>query len=152
MNVPAFAKVTVFESPALIVMPLGVLSTGHSRQERKQHVYAVLQQYGGYVLAGVGMVGWFLMFLRYRACQRAYLQRLPPVNGVPLDMYTGADNPWGPESRAIWRAMFKHQGNPELEHMRRQVWRRFGHFGLWTCGYPVLALGVAACVLTVFPH
>jgi hypothetical protein len=126
-------------------------SGGHPRDEREQHVYAVLQQYGGYVLAGVWMVGIILMYLRFRAYQRAYLQKCPPVNGVPLDMAVGG-NPFGEVARAVNSAMNVPQPDPDLEHMRLQMWRRYRHVALWVFGMPLLAVGVAALVLTVFPH
>jgi hypothetical protein len=78
--------------------------TGHSRWEREQCVYAVLEQYGGYVLAGVWLVGTILIYVRYRAYQVAYLKKFPPINGVPLYMVWGG-NPGGPEAQAIYSAM-----------------------------------------------
>jgi hypothetical protein len=117
-------------------------------------VYAILEQYGGDVLFGIYLLGVGLLFFRhYLPYRKAYLKKFPPVNGVPLEMYVGSDTfGFGPEARAIWRALLHHQPDPELEHMRRTVWRRYGHVALWMFGFPVVAIGVAALVLVVFPH
>jgi hypothetical protein len=117
-------------------------------------VYAVLEQYGGYVLFGIYLVGVGVLFFRhYLPYRKAYLQRFPPVNGVPLEMYVGGDTfGFSPEARAIWRALLHRQPDPELERMRRKVWRCYGGVVLWGFGFPVLAIGVAALVLTGFPH
>ncbi|MGO8947815.1 MAG: hypothetical protein ACLQUY_09160 [Ktedonobacterales bacterium] len=114
-------------------------------------MYAVLEQYGGYVLAGVWMVGGVILGIRNGKYRSAYLQRFPPVNGVPLYM-TWHGNPFGSEARAIYRAALNRQPDPDVERMRRELWRRYGQICLWIFGFPVLAFGVAALVLTIFPH
>jgi hypothetical protein len=48
---------------------------------------------GQNLLFAAFLITWFggmaVGFFRYRAKQRAYLHRFPPVEGVPLDMYVG---------------------------------------------------------------
>jgi hypothetical protein len=89
---------------------------------------------------------WFgvmiVLFSRFRRDQRAYLQRFPPVNGIPLDMAMGG-NPFGAVDRSIYGAMFRHQDDPALERLRREMWRRYRTLAIWLFGFPVLTFGVA---------
>jgi hypothetical protein len=114
-------------------------------------VYAFLQQVGGYILAGVCIVGFVVLLFRCRASQVAYLKRFTPVNGVPLDMFLGG-NPGGPEAQAIARVSRTRQDDPELEHMRQEMARRYRQFLYWTFGFPMLVIGLSALVLIFFPH
>jgi hypothetical protein len=114
-------------------------------------VYTILEQYGGYVLAGVLIVGFVVMSFRARAAQVAYLKRFPPVNGVPLDMFLGG-NPGGAEAQAITHVSRTRQDDPELERLRQEMRKRYRQFLYWTFGFPVLAIGVGALVLAYFPH
>lgn len=81
------------------------------------------------------------MFFRARAKQRNYLRRIPPVEGVPLDMVAGG-NPFGAANRAIFQVMGQPQSDLELERLRREVGERTFYFALWTIGFPLAALGV----------
>jgi hypothetical protein len=92
-------------------------------------VHAVLQQYGGYVLAGVWVVGGVLFWWRSRASQVAYLKKFPPVNGVPLEMWLGG-NPGGAEAQAIARVSRTRQPDPELERLRQEMGRRYQHLAI----------------------
>ena len=92
------------------------------------------------------LAGTVAMFFRYRAKQRAYLRRFPPVEGVPLDMYLGGD-PFGEIARAIFRALWRRQSNPELEQLRRAVWQRYRQANYWVFGFPILYYGLAALLL-----
>src|SRR5260221_623723 len=101
------------------------------------------------VLAVAFVITWLggtaVLFFRYRAKQRAYLHRFPPVEGVPLDMYVGG----GPKSvtRAGFRAMWRRQTDPELERLRREVWQHFIYMGIWIYGFPFVVFG-AVVLLT----
>jgi hypothetical protein len=115
-------------------------------------VYAFLQQVGGYILVGVWIVGGVLIFhLYFLPYELAYLRQFSPVDGVPLDMYTGG-NPFHPVSRARFAALFQWQPDAELERMRRDMWRRLGLLALWLFGFPVIVGGLGLLVLAVIPH
>jgi hypothetical protein len=108
-------------------------------------MYALLRQIFPLVFfilwIGVGII----LFFRARAKQVAYLKRFPPVEGVPLYM-VGGGNPFGAQARAIWRAM-RRQPDPELERLRREVWRRFRLYPIWIFGFPLLTGGVVALLI-----
>ena len=98
------------------------------------------------VLAALWFAGTIALYVRMRAKQVAYLKRFPPVEGVPLYM-AGGGNPFGAVSRAIWSAMVRHQTDPELEALRREIWRREGYMTLWIFGFPICAVGVTALLI-----
>ncbi len=108
-------------------------------------VFHIAQQLFPFAFA----ITWFgveaVLFFRFRAKQRAYLHRFPPVEGVPLDMYVGG----GPKSvtRAGFRAMWRRQTDPELERLRREVWQHFIYMGIWVYGFPIIVFG-AVVLLT----
>ena len=58
----------------------------------------------------------------------------------------------GPEAQAIADAAWTRQDDPELERLRREVWRKNRHIVYWVFGFPVLAIGVGALVLAFFPR
>jgi hypothetical protein len=99
------------------------------------------------VLAALWFAGTIALYVRMRAKQVAYLKRFPPVEGVPLYM-TGGGNPFGAVSRAVWSVMVRHQTDPELEALRREIWRRKGYMTLWIFGFPICAVGVTALLIT----
>lgn len=72
-------------------------------------------------LVSVWFGGTVLLGFHYRAKRRAYLQRFPAVEGVPLDMYVDG-GPWSVR-RAIYRALWQRQADPELERLRRGMER-----------------------------
>ena len=98
------------------------------------------------MLAAIWAAGAVTLYFRTRAKQVAYLKRFPPVEGVPLDMAVGG-NPFGAISRAIWNAMLNSQTDPELEQLRREIWRRFLNLALWIFGFPLLTFGGAALLI-----
>ncbi|HEX8036265.1 MAG TPA: hypothetical protein VF510_20575 [Ktedonobacterales bacterium] len=100
----------------------------------------------------VFMLAWFVgtlaLGLRANAKGKAYLRRLPPVNGVPLDMYMYAEKDWlrgwrGP----VWRAYRQQQTDPELEQLRQEARRRSRYVMLWMFGFPVLVAGVMTLLI-----
>jgi hypothetical protein len=95
----------------------------------------VIVWFGGTVLLG----------FRYRAKRRAYLQRFPAVEGVPLDMFVSG----GPSRvrRAIYRAMWQRQADPDLERLRRTMWRRLLYLAVWIVGFFLILNGVIASLI-----
>jgi hypothetical protein len=95
------------------------------------------------------MVTWaggnIALYFRYRAKQRDLLRRLPPVEGIPLDMYVGG----GPRSalRAIKQVMWSQQEDPELEQTRREMWWRYRHMVIWLVGFPLVFIGVVGLII-----
>lgn len=82
-----------------------------------------------------------------------YLRRLPPVDGVPLDIYMGNGNRWlrggGPVSRA-WR---QPQSDSQLERLRQEGRRRARYVFLWMFGFPALVSAVmVTLILTGVVH
>ena len=110
-------------------------------------MYAVLVNYGGYMLVGVLIVGTVILGLRTNRYQVAYLKKLPPVKGVPLYM-VWETYPFGPK----WQAMHQPHADPKLELMRREARRTYRQLVYWMFGFPALGIGVAALVLAFFPH
>lgn len=47
---------------------------------------------------------------------------------------------WFDRGMVLWRR----QADPELEQLRREVWRRWGYAALWGVGFPLLAMGLLA--------
>lgn len=99
------------------------------------------------------LITWFgggvVLYVRFLKRQRAYLRHFAPVDGVPLDALRGG-NPFGARSRATFRVMLQRQSDPELERMRRDLWRRWRPVVLWIYGFPFLVIcvviGVAVLV------
>jgi hypothetical protein len=85
---------------------------------------------------GVGIA----LYFRYRSKQRNYLKRFPPVEGISLDTYFPSD----PRRvlQAINRAMRQRQDDPELERMRREMWRSYRTIVVWVFGFPLVAFGL----------
>jgi hypothetical protein len=100
----------------------------------------------GYTLATTWFVVGIVLGLRMMVKQLAYLGRFPRVNGVPLNALRGG-NPFGARARMQWRVATQQQSDPELERLRRAVWRRYRAFMLWKFGFPILAIGLAALVI-----
>ncbi|MGZ3582279.1 MAG: hypothetical protein ACXWP6_06050 [Ktedonobacterales bacterium] len=86
--------------------------------------------------------------LRSNSKRKAYLQRLPPVKGAPLEMYMYAEKDWlrgwrGP----VWQAFRQQQADPELEQLRQEVRRRSRYVLLWMFGFPALVGGVMTLLI-----
>jgi len=82
-----------------------------------------------------------ILFFRLLHKQRAYLRRLPFMEGVPLDMNV---TPPVKVQLAMIRAMFERQDDPEVEQLRRDMWRRFGAVLIWLFGFPLICMGALA--------
>lgn len=94
-------------------------------------------------LAGVVALG-----LRANAKGKAYLHRLPRVNGVPLDMSMYAEKDWLRGGRGpVWRASGQQQIDLELEQLRQEAWQHSRYVMLWICGFPLVAAGVMALLI-----
>jgi heme/copper-type cytochrome/quinol oxidase subunit 1 len=104
------------------------------------------QNIASLVLAAVWFVGMIILYFRMRAKQVAYLERFPPVEGVPLHMVISG-NPFGAVSRAIWHVTMTRQPDIELEQLRQEMWHRFLYQILWTFGFPLVTIGVAALLI-----
>lgn len=86
--------------------------------------------------------GGIITFSRLRRKQLVYLKHFPPVyEGRPLEKVAGTRSPLK-EKRAIWHAMFHRQPNAALEHLRREVLRRYLYYLAWNCGFPLVCSGV----------
>lgn len=100
--------------------------------------------------------GALILFIRYRAQQIVYLRQFPPVEPhVTFDMYTSMYGAPRGTRRWINQMVFKHQADPELEALRRAMWRRFGLYALWVFGFPLLTLSVAVLLTLaglIHPH
>jgi hypothetical protein len=89
------------------------------------------------------------LVLGFRAWRQhvAYLRRFPPVAGVRLDDLVAGRAfrlPWSAANRAANRALWRRQDDPELERLRRAVWRGYGYYFLWIVAVPLLTAGVVA--------
>ena len=98
------------------------------------------------------MVAWgtgiLVLGLRANAKGKAYLRRLPPVKGIPLDMYMYGENDWFRGWRGpVWQAYRQPQTDPELEELRREARRRGRHVVLWLFGFPTLVVGAVALLI-----
>lgn len=91
--------------------------------------------------------GALVLFVRTYLTQRAYLRHFaheyPFLAGEPLfDM---------PRSfggyRIVSRLMHEWQADPELEQLRRTIWRRNSLFIAWMFGFPIVFCGVAALLI-----
>ncbi len=110
------------------------------------HLSPTTQNIVSFMLMAIWFTGAYVLFLRLRAKQVAYLKHFPPVEGIPLHM-ANSGNPFGAVSRAIWHVTVTRQTDNELEQLRREMWRRFLYQILWTFGFPLLAVGVAALLI-----
>ena len=110
-----------------------------------KNIYVGLQRIFPFAFPILWLGGTFVLFSRFRRAQRAYLRRFPPGAGVPLEMYVGG----GPRSvtRAIFRLMWRRQDDPELERLRRGVWRSYRTVALWGFGVPLLCFGVITLLI-----
>lgn len=89
-----------------------------------------------------------LYTFRFRALRSAYLRRLSPIDRYQtLDLYMpGPGNPPG-TYRRLREALWHQQDNPDLERLRREVWRRYRQCIIWMFGFPVFCIGVAALLI-----
>jgi len=135
----------------------GTTFVSHATAEgRVAGVLDVLQPFFPFVFA----IGWFgggiVLYFRFRREQQSYLRRFPPIDRYQtLDMYTpGFGNPPG-TSRKIYAAMWQRRDDPELERLRREMWRHYGYVALWIFGFPLLTIDVIALLVVaglVHPH
>jgi hypothetical protein len=104
---------------------------------------------GVIIFALFGLYGAMILFtfIRARQAQRRYLHELPPVDGVPLEMYWGG----GPRSvtRELLRALREPQGDPGLEQLRHESRRRMRIHMVWGSVGVVVWFGMALLVFLV---
>lgn len=114
-------------------------------------MFAVVQQIFPFVFIIVWIGGTLILAIRWRAKQRRYLGRFPPVNGFPLDAplerFMGM-NPLGPAARAMRKAAWQRQGEPDLEELRQEMTRSYGAVVLWIFLVPFVTAAVLL-VLTI---
>jgi hypothetical protein len=97
-----------------------------------------------HILIAAFLIAWLggsvMLFWRYRASQRQYLHRFPPVEGVPLDMYWGG----GPRTvtRALGQALRQPQRDVQVVEQRKGVWRRYWYFSAWSLGFPTICVAM----------
>jgi hypothetical protein len=84
-----------------------------------------------------------VLFARYRVNREIYLCRFPPIDRYrTLDMFSlWGMNPAGTYKRVL-HALWEPQDNADLEQLRREMWRSYGLFALWTLGFPITIFGV----------
>lgn len=110
---------------------------------------AVLQRIGPFAVA----VLWFGMaanlYVRFRAKQVVYLRRFPPIDRYQtLDTFVfGVGHPKGAYGR-LMKTMRQRQDDPEVEQLRREMWRSYRLAALWALGFPFIVI-VASIVLTL---
>jgi hypothetical protein len=112
--------------------------------------YAV-QQWLFFAFAATWFGGAIVLYLRYLRKRGIYLRRFPPVASVPLDTYKYLENnPFSPQGRAAFRAIWQPQDDPKLESLRGKVWRGYGYVVLWGFGFPILVVGVVILLLLLW--
>jgi hypothetical protein len=92
------------------------------------------------------LVGMIALFFRFRAKQRTYLRRFPPVEGAPLEMAWPFLSPMR-VTREVIRLLSQRQPDPELERLRRKIWRSYRDIFFWVFGFLVLVAGVLALLI-----
>ncbi len=116
-------------------------------------VYEVLQRIFPFAFPILWFGPTIVLFFRFRQKQAAYLRKFPPIDRYQtLDLYTpGGGNPPG-TYRRIQEAMWRQQDDPELERLRREMWRRFGLVVLWGAGFPLLTCwAITLLILSGYP-
>jgi hypothetical protein len=100
------------------------------------------------------MVAWFggliALYVRTSVKQNAYLRHFRSAEGYPLDAYTYVR--YSPEGRQMRRLMREPQDDPELEKLRREVWRRARYCLIWMFGCPALFVGVSVTLILLLWH
>ena len=112
---------------------------------------SLLQSLFPFVFPILWFGGMFILALRWRSAMKAYFKRLeseiPELKNNPLVMRLYLPN-YAPVYRQlrrdVWNAMRYSHSNPELERMRRLMWRRYIFAALWTLGFPICASGLVA--------
>lgn len=102
----------------------------------------------------VFVVLWFggiaVLAFRSSAKGKAYLRRLPPVRGIPLDMYMNLDDgKWNARGGTVWKAYRQEQSDPEIEGLRRAAWRQRRYLILWGFGFPIVVWGAFFLLVAV---
>jgi hypothetical protein len=106
-----------------------------------QNLFAV-----AFVLTWAG--GVLILGIRANAKGKAYLRRLPPAKGVPLDMYMYGEHDWFRGWRGpVWRAYRQQQADPELELLRQEARRRGRYVTMWIFTFPAVVLGLLALLI-----
>ena len=99
----------------------------------------------GFIVVLIWGTGTLVLGLRANTKGKAYLQRVPPIQGVPPDMYMYWDNPWLPIwRRPVWRIFGQPQEDAELEQLRQDYWERTWYVLFWTLVFPGWAFGMIA--------
>ena len=102
-----------------------------------------------FVLLALFCCAMFAQAMRYRLKQRAYLRRLPSVDGIPLHMYVpGASSQ---TKRALYTALRGRQSDPELEleRLRRDVRGNGFYLVAIDIGTPILVMLVILLLFVV---
>jgi hypothetical protein len=87
------------------------------------------------------------LFGRYDRLAREYLARFPD------EIQFSPRNPDLPRSfasyAAIWRVQLREQPDPELEEMRREIWRRYRLYMIWIFAFPIPVFTVVAILTSM---
>lgn len=101
----------------------------------------------GFSLAIAWIVVVIVLYVRTYLKQRAYLRHFaheyPYLAGEPLFDVPRTFRAY----REVARLGRERQSDPELERLRREMWRRNRSYIIWLFGFPVLVIGVAALLI-----
>jgi hypothetical protein len=93
--------------------------------------------------------GMLVLFVWAFAKQRAYLRRCaskyPFLAHKPFYFPLGSVN--FSSDRVLHPLLHQRQAEPELERLRRDMWRSFRYYRIWLFGFPVLVAGVLALLI-----
>jgi hypothetical protein len=114
-------------------------------------MYEFLQRVAPFAFPILWFAPTIVLFFRFRKKSVAYLRPFPPIDRYrTLDLYTVIGDPPG-TYRRILDVQLRRQGDPELERLRREMWRSYGLVMLWVFGFPLLTFA-ALTILILTGH
>lgn len=104
-------------------------------------MYAGLNQIFPFVVGIPWFGGAAILFFRFRAKQREYLQHFVS-EGISLDVRPGSAESFKVR-QAVNYVMWHRQTNPDLEHLRRDMLRSYGFAAVWLLGGPLVIYAIS---------